>query len=105
MEFPSFCCRESGPPECVFGVKVPSGYETVTKRLEEALVLVVFSVVLGGTVDCSDCYFPKIIFYCNGSSLYVLISVFCTYVVFEVLPNYHRCALSHQGELRDISCS
>jgi hypothetical protein len=64
----------------------------VTKRLEESLILVVFSVVLGETVDCSVCYFPKIIFYCNGSSLYVLMSVFCTYVVLEVLPNYHCCA-------------
>jgi hypothetical protein len=35
MKFSSFCGRESGTSEGVFGVKVTSGYESVTKRLEK----------------------------------------------------------------------
>jgi hypothetical protein len=47
-KFSTFCCRESGPPERVFGVKVASGYEPITKRLEEIFVLSEFGVMLGG---------------------------------------------------------
>jgi len=44
----SFRRRESGAPESIFG------YEAVSKRLDETLVIIRFSVAFRGTVNSSD---------------------------------------------------
>jgi hypothetical protein len=67
---------------------------TVSKRLEKSVVIVIFIVMLGRTVDCRNCCLSYIVFKCYASSLYIFMSMFCSYVVFDVLSNYY-CSASN----------
>jgi hypothetical protein len=88
MYLSSCCSRESGSPKAV----ICSGNEAVSKRLEKFVVIVIFIVMLVRTVDCRNCCLSYVVFNGDASSLYICMSIFCSYVVFDVLPNYYCSA-------------
>ena len=46
-------------------------------------------MVLGRAVDGGNCCLSSVVFIGDASSLYVFMSIFCSYVVFNVLSNYY----------------
>jgi len=50
-------------------------------------------VVLGRALDGGNCCFSSVVFNGDASSLYIFMSIFCSYVVFNVLSNYY-CSTS-----------
>jgi len=81
------------PQKAFFGIIISSGNETVSECFEKSVVIVIFIVVLGRAVDCGNCCFSSVVFNGDVSGLYIFMSIFCSYLVFNVLSNYY-CSTS-----------
>ena len=76
------------PQKVCLCIKVSSGNEAVSECPKEAVIIIVLILMFWRAVDRRACCFSYLVFKRDASSLYVVLFIFGSYVVFDVLSNY-----------------
>ena len=73
----------------MLGVKVSSDEKGVSECLEEMFIIFLFIVMFWGAVDRRDCYFSYVVFKRDAGGLYIVLFMFRSCIMFNVLSDYN----------------
>ena len=73
----------------MLGIKVSSDEEAVAECLEEMVRIFVFIVMFRRAVDPGACYFSYVVFQRDASGLCIVLFIFRSCVMFDVLSDYN----------------
>ena len=73
----------------MLGIKVSSDEKAVSECLEEVVTIFVFSVMFRGAIDRRDCYFSYVVFERDASGLCIVLFLFRSCAMFDILSDYN----------------